>query len=247
MGEGGEEIVLQLTDKALAEVELAFASVEALEKILNESEKAGYLTEEQKPDGRKEQVFKLICREQGFALKAVPQPPDRLRRQPYYLVVDLWFPNKEDAYTDWAHPLEAPVKLLKPQKPEKLKRRICRVCGRELSKEDRYCDKCRTSVGPREFGLLFHPNVYQKFIANKQTLNRPLQFIARACVWPPGEPVKLSNGCRIFFIKVKEGRAVSWMELDRLNAGLRKAGVGYVMPKDEYELAKARYMWGRLN
>ena len=29
MGEGGEEITLQLTDKALAEVQLAFASVEA--------------------------------------------------------------------------------------------------------------------------------------------------------------------------------------------------------------------------
>jgi len=241
MGEEEKNIILQLTDKALAEVELAFAGVEALEKILNESEKAGYLTEEQKPDGRKEQVFKLICREQGFALKAVPQSPNRLRRQPYYLVVDLWFPSKEDAYTAWAYPLEAPVKLLKPRK------RTCRVCRRELSKEDRYCDKCRTRVGPSEFGLLFHANVYERFMANKQTLDEPLKFIARACVWPPGEPVKLSNGCRIFFTKVNDGRAVSWMELDRLNAALRKAGVGYVMPKDEYDLAKARYMQRKWN
>jgi len=247
MGEGGEEITLQLTDKALAEVELAFASVEVLEKVLNESEKAGYLTEEQKPDGRREQVFRLICLEQGFALKAVPQPPDRLRQKPYYLVVDLWFPNKKDAYTAWAHPLEAPVKLLKPQKPEKPRKRVCRICGRELAKEDRYCDKCRTRVGPSEFGLLFHANVYEKFMANKQTLDEPLKFIGRACVWPPGEPVKLNNGCRIFFIKAKEGQAVSWMELDRLNAALRKAGVGYVMPKDEYDLAKARYAWRKWN
>ena len=37
------------------------------------------------------------------------------------------------------------------------------------------------------------------------------------------------------------------MELDRLNAALRKAGVGYVMPKDEYDLAKARYAWRKWN